>query len=166
MPLTSSISPYDPLWPQKYEEEAARVTPLFGRFFVSIHHVGSTAVPDLAAKPEIDLLVVFNANGPSQALAHSLEGLGYRRGGDLSPNHHFFKRNINGVRTHKLHVCQDRHPKIGEMMNFRNLLRGNVGVRVRYQALKLRLEKENTSGIGEYLAGKAPFIQSALQRAE
>ncbi|TIS72125.1 MAG: GrpB family protein, partial [Mesorhizobium sp.] len=58
MPLTSSIQTYDPKWPQKYADEAERLTPIFGSALMEIRHVGSTAVPGLAAKPEIDVLAV------------------------------------------------------------------------------------------------------------
>lgn len=58
MPLTSPIMPYDPTWPQQYAAEAARLKPIFNSALIGIHHVGSTAVPELAAKPEIDVLAV------------------------------------------------------------------------------------------------------------
>ena len=162
MLLTSSIAPYDPQWPKRYEEEAARLTPIFGAAMIEIHHVGSTSVPELSAKPEIDVLVVVNDVNISDACTSSLRRLGYRRGGDLSPGHHFFKRDVDGVRTHKVHVCLEGHIKIDEMLKFRDHLRTHGDVRTQYQALKLKLEEENATGIGEYLEGKAPFIQSVL----
>lgn len=162
MPLTSSITAYDPAWPQRYEEEAARLTPIFGAALIGIHHVGSTAVPGLAAKPEIDVLVIVNRTDVSDGCVKPLQDLGYRRGGDLSQGHHFFKRDKDGVRTHKIHVCLDGHPAIGDMLKFRDHLRSDETVRARYEALKLELEKDNSAGIGEYLNGKKPFIQSVL----
>ena len=85
MPLTSSIQPYDPKWPREYASEEARLRPIFGSALVEIHHVGSTAVPELAAKGEIDMLAVINLTGAVEDWSQSFEGLGYRRGGDLSP---------------------------------------------------------------------------------
>ena len=166
MPLTSSIAPYDPQWPQRYEEEAARLTQIFGAALIEIHHIGSTSVPELWAKPEIDVLVVVNGENIAETCTGSLQRLGYRRGSDLSPEHHFFKRDVDGVRTHKVHVCQEGHPKIDEMLRFRDHLRMNRKVRAQYQALKLKLEKENARGIGEYLEGKDPFIQTILSAIE
>lgn len=55
--LTSKISAYDERWPLMFAEEKSRLEPIFGDLLIEIHHVGSTAVQDLAAKPEIDLLV-------------------------------------------------------------------------------------------------------------
>jgi GrpB-like predicted nucleotidyltransferase (UPF0157 family) len=162
MPLTSAIQPYDPRWPQNYADEAERLIPIFGSSLVETHHVGSTAVPELAAKPEIDILAVINMTGVPDQWTPSFEKQGYRRGGDLSPGHHFFKRDIGGVRTHKLHICHEGHPTISEMLRFRDHLRQHPADRLKYQELKLKLERENTEGIREYLAAKAPFIHAIL----
>ena len=166
MPLTSSITPYNPRWPQQFEEEAARLRPALGAGLIAMHHVGSTSVPDLAAKPEIDVLVVMNDVDQVDDLDKALRSLEYRRGGDLSPGHLFFKRDRGGVRTHKVHVCRLGHPKINEMLRFRDHLRANETVRAEYQALKLGLEAKNETGITEYLAGKAPFIEAVLSSIE
>ncbi|HMH71568.1 MAG TPA: GrpB family protein, partial [Bradyrhizobium sp.] len=88
MPLTGPIRPYDPNWPQEYTNAEARLRPIFGSRLVEIHHVGSTAVPELAAKGEIDILAVINLTGSVEEWSRSFEELGYRRGGDLSPGHH------------------------------------------------------------------------------
>lgn len=162
MLLTSPIRPYDPRWPQEYAQEEARLRPIFGPALVEIHHVGSTAVPELAAKGEIDMLAVITLAGTIEDWTRSLEELGYRRGGDLSEGHHFFKRDVAGVRTHKLHICREGHAQIDRMLLFREHLREHPVDRMRYQELKLKLERENTRGIQEYLAAKEPFISEIL----
>ena len=145
-----------------YAEEAARLAPVFEAALLDLHHVGSTAVPDLAAKPEIDILAVVDVVDVPDLWATGFAELGYRRGGDLSAGHRFFKRDLHGVRTHKLHICDRGHPSIADMLKFRDHLRRNPADRARYQALKLRLERENTDGIGQYLASKAPFIDAVV----
>src|SRR5664279_2416544 len=162
MPLTSSIQLYDPKWPQQYANEEVRLRPIFGSALVEMHHVGSTAVPELAAKREIDILAVINLASTVEDWSQSFEMLGYRRGGGLSPGHHFFKRDVGGVRTHKLHICRDGHVQIARMLRFRDHLREHPADRLKYQELKLRLERENTRGIHEYLAAKDPFIRAVL----
>lgn len=162
MPLTSQIVPYDPEWPVRFETEAARLRSIFGVGRFEIHHVGSTAVPGLAAKPEIDILAVYHGAEISASTDRQLKDLGYRRGGDLTPGHHFFKRDVDGVRTHKLHLIQAFHPKIAHLLTFRDNLRANEVLRSEYEKLKLRLERENVSGIREYLDGKEPFIDAVV----
>ncbi|MEM9140563.1 MAG: GrpB family protein [Pseudomonadota bacterium] len=162
MPLTSQITAYDAHWPRRYAAEQARLRPIFGNALTALHHVGSTAVSGLAAKPEIDILAVVRSEDQTDIWQNAVPGMGYRRGGDLSPGHQFYKRDHEGRRTHKLHVIVEGHPKVTELLVFRDLLRTDPALRRAYQALKLRLERENTRGISEYLDGKAPFIDAAL----
>ncbi|MEM9670739.1 MAG: GrpB family protein [Pseudomonadota bacterium] len=162
MSLTSDITSYNPEWPALYADEVVRIAPIFGQSLIQIYHVGSTAVPGLSAKPEIDLLVVVAADEALDEWTASIRKLGYKRGGDLSRGHHFFRRNVNGIRTHKAHVCIEQHPQIARMLKFRDHLRSHPEMRNEYQSLKLKLEEENTEGIGEYLEGKAPFIDRVL----
>ncbi|MNF11857.1 dephospho-CoA kinase/protein folding accessory domain-containing protein [compost metagenome] len=69
---------------------------------------------------------------------------------------------MDGVRTHKVHVCISGHPQIERMLRFRDLLRGDPALRQQYQDLKSQLEASNREGIGEYLAKKAPFIDAVM----
>lgn len=164
MALTSSISDYDPAWPQHYAGAAERLMPVFGPDLIAMHHVGSTAVPHLSAKPEIDILAVVEAVDAPEAWASGLASLGYRRGGDLFAGHLFFKRDVDGVRTHKLHLCARGHPSAARMLAFRDHLRTHPEDRLAYEALKRQLEREETGGIAEYLARKRPYIDALLDR--
>ncbi|MEO0973032.1 MAG: GrpB family protein [Pseudomonadota bacterium] len=159
MRLTSTITEYDPTWTSAYQAEAGRIAPLIGENLVSLHHVGSTAIAGLAAKPEIDILVEVK-----KVLDYSrvLGGLGYRRGNDLSPGHQFYKKDVGGVRTHKVHVCVANHVTAEEMKRFLEILTRDSALRREYQQLKYALEASNTHGIAEYLAGKAPFVRRVL----
>jgi GrpB-like predicted nucleotidyltransferase (UPF0157 family) len=85
--------------------------------------------------------------------------LGYVRGTDLSVGHHFYRRDVDGVRTHKIHVCVVGHGQIARMLRFRDLLREDSTIR---KDLKLRLEANNRGGIAEYLAHKAPYIDALM----
>lgn len=162
MPLTSPLRSYDPQWPAHYHGAVALLRPIFGAALVAIHHVGSTAVPGLSAKAEIDILAIVDRDRLGEGWDHGFGALGYRRGGDLSAGHHFLKRDVAGVRTHKLHVCEQGHATAAAMLAFRDHLRAHADVRRAYEALKLRLEADNSRGIGEYLDGKAPFIRAVL----
>lgn len=159
MVLTSKIAEHDPTWRSCYQEEADRIGPLIGKNLVSLQHIGSTAIVGLAAKPEIDVLVeVRKELDYSMALAD----LGYRRGKDLSAGHQFYKKDVDGIRTHKVHICLVGHATAGEMKNFLEVLTNDCVLRREYQQLKYQLEATNTYGIAEYLAGKEPFIRRVL----
>ncbi|WP_137819628.1 GrpB family protein [Pseudomonas sp. 2FG] len=162
MALTSKILPYDSSWPARFLAAKQQIAIAFGAELIGIHHVGSTAVPGLAAKPEIDILVEVSEHLNEPSRQNVMGGLGYVRGSDLSEGHHFYRRDVDGVRTHKIHICITGHSQIGRMLRFRERLRRDPAIRQRYQELKLELETSNTGGIGEYLARKAPFIDEVM----
>lgn len=162
MALTSKISDYDSRWPSMFLAEKRRIASSFGAEVAAIYHVGSTAVPGLSAKPEIDILVEVSEHRNETARDNSMRTLGYVRGKNLSEGHHFYRRDVDGVRTHKVHVCIVGHWQIERMLGFRNLLRDDPVRRQQYQGLKLQLEASNRDGIGEYLAKKAPFIDALM----
>lgn len=162
MALTSNIACYNPIWLAQFQADKSIIASAFGDELIEIHHVGSTSVPELAAKPEIDVLVEVLDHKNAQARDQLLMGLGYLRGTDLTTDHHFYRRNVNGVRTHKLHVCTRGHLAVAQMLKFRDLLRSNALMRRQYEELKFRLEASNTGGMAEYLKNKAPFIIDAL----
>lgn len=160
--LTSKIAPYRAEWPAQFQAMSAKIRAAFGGELLAIHHVGSTAIPGLAAKPEIDLLVEVFAHRNEAARDAAMALLGYVRGSQLSDDHHFYRRDVEGVRTHKVHVCLAGHAQIERMLRFRDRLRDDAALRQQYQDLKLGLEAGNVGGIGEYLAGKAPFIDDVM----
>jgi GrpB-like predicted nucleotidyltransferase (UPF0157 family) len=162
MALTSEISPYNPQWPLLFTAENRRIAEGFGAELIGTHHIGSTAVPGLSAKPEIDILVVVSEHINEVARNEFMRTLGYVRGTDLSAGHHFYRRDVDGVRTHKIHVCVAGHGQIARMLRFRDLLREDSTIRKQYQDLKLRLEANNRGGIAEYLAHKAPYIDALM----
>lgn len=162
MALTSKITPYNPDWPLRYENDRQLLASAFGDELQAVHHVGSTAVAGLAAKPELDVLIEVSAHCNEPARDQTLRTLGYVRGSDLSQGHHFYRRNVGEVRTHKLHVCNRGHRSIMQMLAFRDLLRTDPALRQRYQTLKLELEASNIGGMAEYLEKKGPFIIAAL----
>lgn len=162
MALTSQISEYDRQWPCMFDAEKARLEGVFEAKGVEIHHVGSTAVPGLAAKPEIDLLVVVSDHRVEAGVDQAMASLGYVRGKNLSEGHHFYRSDVWGVRTHKVHVCLLGHWQISRMLRFRDMLKQDDDLRQKYQNLKLELESENENGIKEYLARKAPFIDALV----
>ncbi|MGT2489622.1 GrpB family protein [Cupriavidus basilensis] len=90
--------------------------------------------------------------------------LGYVRGSNLSSGHHFYRRDVDGVRTHKVHVCVSGHWQIERpKCSVLSIFLGAIPVfGQQYQDLKFQLESSNRGGIGEYLAQKAPFIDALM----
>ena len=168
MALTSKLESYNPSWPNLYAEESATLLPLFGDDLSAIHHVGSTAIPGMKAKPEIDILVVLRERADFSSYFSVIELKGYRFRGEEpgAPGHWYFSKDQENRRTHKLHLCGPAHPCVSDQLLFRDFLIANPDRATEYAELKSTLEKTNSNGMMEYLEKKAPFILETLQRAK
>ena len=165
------VAAYDPKWPALYEAEAARLSGVFGADLVSIHHIGSTAVPGLSAKPIIDILVVVRDICTIAGFNPGMVALGYRPRGECldafgTPGRFYFSQDIGGVRTHQVHVMQSGHFDIRQKLVLRDYLRACPEEVDAYGRLKMRLAGQNTRGIVEYIEGKDAFVQGLIGRAE
>ncbi|RYZ87259.1 MAG: GrpB family protein [Proteobacteria bacterium] len=165
MAITNQLNEYDPIWSVRFQSEVELLKPVFGRDLLEIHHVGSTAIPGMLAKPEIDILVVLHAGADLQSYLRQLEPHGYRSRPDanFSSGHLYFSKDVDGRRTHKLHLCLSTHPNVVEQLAFRDFLIRNPRRSELYRQLKLQLAASNTQGMSEYLEGKAPFIRETLE---
>ncbi|CCB89430.1 GNAT family N-acetyltransferase [Simkania negevensis] len=162
------VVPYDPSWPEQFEVEAGLIRDALGDHCIAVHHVGSTAVPGLCAKPKIDIILVSKS---PEATIQKLEKIGFKYRGEYNiPMHYGFSK--RGERDVNLHVYQERHPEITLNLTFRDYLRSHPEVRDEYGALKLELlkqkssfEKSEGSMFTGYNLGKDAFISSILKRA-
>ena len=159
-PLTNPIVDYDEKWISQFEEEAEQLSSCFFDD-VKIHHIGSTSIKGMSAKPEIDILIVFPALTNLESIQCKIEALSYIRGGNLSKGHHFYKKEKNGIRTHKLHICTQGHSTIHENMAFKKHLENNTDDFIAYCNLKKQLATNGFS-MAEYLHAKNPFIKNIL----
>ncbi|MFO1257677.1 MAG: GNAT family N-acetyltransferase [Gammaproteobacteria bacterium] len=162
------IKPYDRNWPHIFEKEALLISQALGDNCIAIHHVGSTSVPGLAAKPKIDIIAVVRNLFFDKS---QLEAIGYKyRGGFNIPLRRSFTtrtadRNIN------LHVFEENDPEIELNILFRDHLRENPSARDEYELLKYKLiaedsnHEKNDSIYRGYTLGKHDFIQSILNQS-
>jgi len=165
-PVLSSkveVVDYDPHWPSLYESERARISSVLTDAAISLHHVGSTSVPGLAAKPviDIDLIVANSANEATYLPA--LEGAGYRlvireEGWE---EHRAFKGPDTNV---NLHVWSDGADEPARHLLFRDWLREHPEDRDLYAATKRQVALEDWKYISDYNAAKAPVIRDIYAR--
>lgn len=157
---------YDPAWPTMFEEESARIREALGDVAARIEHVGSTAVPALAAKPVIDIQVSVRSMVPRERFVAPLVGVGYEFVPDpIDTEHEYFKKEANGVRTYQIHVCPVGSEWERRHLAFRDHLRVNPGDAARYAELKRRLAAEHPKDVIAYVDGKTPFIREVEKRA-
>ena len=166
MSLTTDICDYDPRWPALFEAERLKIQEKLGRLVLEIHHVGSTAVPGMKAKPEIDLLIVVKSISDINAINSSMAELGYAVRGECGiAGRHYYSKNTQCARTHKAHVCEISHSNVARQIAFRDYMRDHPKDAQEYAALKMRLAKSNSKGMAEYLEGKRNYIEGIIHAA-
>jgi GrpB-like predicted nucleotidyltransferase (UPF0157 family) len=162
----------DPTWKQAFDREAAALTRIFDPTLLEIHHIGSTAVPGLPAKPVIDILAVLTETDTIARFDGAMEELGYRVRGECldaeipgTPGRFYFSKDAGGMRTHQVHACAAGHPEIEDKLLFRDFLRHDSARASAYGALKRRLALEHSHDIVSYIRGKDALINQLLKDA-
>ena len=157
------IVAYDPGWPALFEAERDRLGPLLPG--AEIHHIGSTAVPELAAKPVIDMMaLVPDADAPIAALVE--------RGDYAYPEHfnamlvrrRWLCRPSAAHRTHHLHLVEDR-AELDRHLRFRDRLRADPDLRADYERLKRELARRHPHDREAYSAAKSGFVRRVLSQS-
>jgi GrpB-like predicted nucleotidyltransferase (UPF0157 family) len=148
------LSEYDPRWPQWFSALSVRIAPALGKNYVAIHHVGSTAIPCIIAKPIIDMIIEIEDYSSFDTVATALAGLGYTCEGDLGINDRIaFKRKNDTVpygeparmwTAHHLYVCPSECEELKRHIAFRDYLIRHEEVREEYAAIKKQIESESS----------------------
>lgn len=158
------IIEYDVAWPLGFEAERDRVTPLLASWLVSnIEHVGSTAVPGMAAKPVIDLMAPVAGLEESAAAIPVLTGAGYHYAPYKADCMHWFCRPSPEVRTHHLHLVPVDSRLWHERLAFRDALRADATLAAAYATLKRTLAVRFADDREAYTEGKSAFIADAIR---
>jgi GrpB-like predicted nucleotidyltransferase (UPF0157 family) len=160
------IVPYDRAWPRRYEQERALLSAAIGEWIVGgIHHVGSTSVPDLEAKPVIDVLVGVADLNSSRSCFERLAALDYVYAPYRVAEMHWFCKPDPRRRTHHLHLVPNDSARFRDELAFRDHLRSHRDVAEDYAALKRRLSREFEHDREAYTAAKAEFIHAIVRLA-
>lgn len=154
------VTDYNPEWPAMFQSEEARLKQVFLDEVIMIHHIGSTSVPGIKAKPIIDIMPLVKDINVIDRLNSRLMELGYEPMGEFGiPGRRFFRRG-GDVRTHHVHVFQAGSIEIERHLAFRDYLRAHPEEAKKYGELKERLAKEFPNDIEGYIAGKDTFVKT------
>src|SRR5690348_11547029 len=133
------IEDYDPRWPRRFETIRIRIAAALGPLAAAIEHVGSTAVPGLAAKPIIDIDVLLRSEGDLPLAIERLQTLGYEHQGDLGiAGREAFRAPVADV-SHHLYLCPPGSRAYLEHLAFRDHLRTHSDDARAYELLKRSL---------------------------
>ena len=160
------VTPYRPQWADCYEQEAARIRTILGKRLVAIHHIGSTAVPGLCAKPVIDIMPVVDDVTLIDPLFPLFEEAGYECLGEFGiPGRRYFRKG-GDERTHQVHIfAQSNHRDIDRHLAVRDYLRTHAEEAAAYGTLKTALAQRYPYDIEGYCDGKEAFVRALEAKA-
>ena len=161
------IAEYNADWPRVFEREAAAILAACRPWITEVHHIGSTSVAGLAAKPILDILPV--AAGPAEALdaVSRMTALGYRyRGENGIAGRFYFDRVVEGRTVMHVHMFPAGHPEVRRHLVFRDHLRDHPAVAREYERLKRELATRHRDDRRTYTDSKAAFIAGVIESAE
>lgn len=158
-----TLVPPDPNWIVMFEEAAQDIRRILDENVSEIYHIGSTAIPDIYAKPIVDVLIVVNDITLVDAYNSEFEALGYTCMGEYGIKGRRFYWKSKGERTHQLHLFETGAPEIEKHLDFRNFMREHKNYAEAYSVLKRTLSGFFPTDIERYLNGKAPFIRAILE---
>ena len=161
----ASVLPHDPHWASEFLDEKRRLHALSlnGEF----HHIGSTAVPGILAKPIIDILGVVDDLSGVDLHSAAFAALGYEVMGEfgIGGRRYFRKTNASGIRTHHLHIFDRGSQHVERHLAFRDYLIAHPTVAETYSALKASLTDAGVTHWDAYMDGKDPFIKMTEPQA-
>jgi GrpB-like predicted nucleotidyltransferase (UPF0157 family) len=160
------VVPYDPAWPALAREAARAIVEACGGLVLRVEHVGSTAVPGLAAKPVLDLMPALARTEDGERIGPMMTALGYAVRGELGIlGRHLFTRRIDGdthVEQHNVHAYETSHPEWERHLVFRDALRADGVMRAEYERVKRALAEQYRDDLATYAESKSPFIDEVI----
>ncbi len=154
------VTEYDPLWPKKFEEESLLVKDVMADNCIAAYHIGSTAVPGLAAKPIIDMMVAVKSLEKADDAAKDFLKIGYEYLGEFGIAGRRYLRKGGDERTHQIHIFQaDDWNNIGRHLAFRDYMRTHKKERDEYANMKKTLAQKFPYDIDGYCDGKDSFVR-------
>jgi len=150
---------YDPSWPAQFEAERTLLHQTLGEAATAIHHIGSTSVPGLAAKPVIDILIEVADLKALDALNDRMIRSGYTPRGEWGiPGRRYFQKG-GDRRTHHLHAFASGDFGLVRHLAFRDYLRSNPETAREYGDLKKSVAKTCLNDLGRYCDGKDAYVK-------
>ena len=160
---TVVVVAYRPLWAALFEKARSDLRRACGPEVLEVHHVGSTSVPGLCAKPVLDILASIPDFDRGVALVPALEKLGYEyRRGNAIRDRHFFRLRRGTTRIHHLALAEPSSNHHRVTLAFRDALRVDPQVAADYAELKLELARRYPRDREAYIEGKSAFVEHIL----
>ena len=154
-------APHDPRWKNAFTSEAQEIRRVLGQNCLSIHHMGSTAIPGILAKPVIDLLVGVTDLNELDHCSPKMVGLGYEAMGERGiPGRRYFRKDLEpGLRTHNVHAFEEGSTGLDRHIAFRDYMLSHPADAREYSDLKQALAEQLPNDIEGYMDGKDAYMK-------
>jgi GrpB-like predicted nucleotidyltransferase (UPF0157 family) len=163
---TVEVVAHDSAWSEQFRVEAALLAQLFGAEVIAIHHIGSTAIPGIKAKPILDFLVEVRDIARIDDYNLAMTRAGYQPKGELGiPGRRYFSKDTAGVRSHHVHAFERGHPEIERHILFVDFLIAHPAKSQAYSELKEMLAVRYHTDPYGYNDAKTTFIQEIDREA-
>ena len=156
---------YDPSWPDRFDEESSALRDALGEVLVRVHHIGSTSVPGLAAKPVIDVCLEVRELEALDACDDSMRSLGYVPRGEFGiPGRRYYPKGGED-RTHHVHAYASGDPLVAKHLALRDYLRAHPEAARAYAEIKREASAKHRTDPDGYLAHKDEFVRRTIELA-
>jgi GrpB-like predicted nucleotidyltransferase (UPF0157 family) len=165
--MTLVVVAPNPAWRDHFRLEAERLRAALGSLVADVHHIGSTAIDGIVAKPVVDMLLVVHALARLDAQSPQLVQLGYEVKGEFGiPTRRYFRKDSPpGVRTFQLHAYEVHSAHVERHVAFRDYMNAHPDAAQAYGLLKARLAAAHAHDANAYMDGKDAFIKAHEQTA-
>lgn len=167
IPRRVEVIPYQEEWKLLFEIEKKLLEDIFYPVKVDIHHIGSTSVPNLSAKPIIDILMAADSLETIERASSRIVAAGYEAKGEngIPGRRYFQKSDENGIRKVHLHAYEQGSPELHRHLVFRDYLVEHPEEARKYEALKVKAAEKYEYDIESYIAEKSPLASELEQKA-
>ncbi len=162
------IIPYDPHWAEKFQTHAATLHKIFGDTVVMLEHIGSTAIPGMWAKPQIDIVMTVKEFENVPTYYEAMQHAGYTPRGDWTGQmgeEYFTYDTSDGIREASIHVLPIGHKWATQLVDFRDYLLTHPDDLRRYADMKKELHQKHPSDYTSYYKGKVELVEELLDKA-
>ena len=157
---------HNPEWTKMFEAEAEELRRIFGSLAINIDHVGSTSIPNICAKPIIDIQVSLQSLADFEQVRHLFERAPYSVKPDPVPDEQLIRKGEETNRLFLIHVVEKGSERYINTLLFRDYLLGHPETAKAYEALKIELATKYANDRPSYTAAKSDFIQDVIKLAK
>lgn len=163
---TIEVVEYDEKWNQMYLAEAKKIKEILKEEIINIYHIGSTSIPNMDAKPVIDIMIEVKNINNIDKYNDKMSEINYIAKGEYGiEGRRFFLKGLY-KRTHHVHIFQKNNKEIKRHINFRDYMISNQKEAIEYSTLKKKLAVEFRHDIDGYCKGKDLFIKNIDKKAK